>query len=137
MKTLISYLICLFSILFLIPKAASSQVNNIKDTTSKPILYLMADELPTFKGGNNKLQEFINKNIKWPNEFDGSGIVIVSFIVKNDGSIYNIRIEKGLQTECDAEAIRVIKLMPNWKPGKLCHKPVDVIIYLPIKFILH
>lgn len=135
MKILIKCLICLF--VLLIYQTTFSQVNNIKDTiNNKPILYLMADKLPVFEGGNNKLQEFLNKNLKWPYDFDGSGTVLISFIIRSDGSIKDIKVEKSLQIDCDNEAIRVIKLMPKWKPGKLCGKPVDVLIYFPVRFIL-
>ena len=136
MKTLINFLICVFFLLTY--ETTFSQVNNIKDTViSKPILYLMADELPIFKGGKNKLQEYLNENLKWPDQIDVNGTVLVSFIVRSDGSINDIKIEKNLQIDCDKEALRVIKLMPKWKPGKLHGKSVDIIMYFPIRFILH
>jgi outer membrane biosynthesis protein TonB len=81
--------------------------------------------------------EFIYKNLKWPNGFDGQGTVIVSFIVKKNGDICNIKIEKGLCPECDNEVKRILSSMPKWKPGEINKKPVDVILYLPILFRLY
>lgn len=138
MKTHCSNFSYLFLIFIFFSNCSLGQENKIKDGASNnPILYLYADQLPSFVGGNKKLKEFIDSNIKWPTEFDGAGTVIISFIVKKDGSIYNAKIEKSLQFLCDAEALRVINLMPKWKSGKLNDKPVDIIIYLPIKFVLH
>lgn len=103
-------------------------------TISLPIPYLFADEMPKYVGGNQKVKEIINQNIKWPGEFDGQGTVLTSFVVSKDGNIYNIKIEKGLCDECNAEAIRLIKLLTKWVPGKVGSQNVDVILYLPIKF---
>jgi protein TonB len=99
-------------------------------------LYVDVDELPSFKQDDLKIMQFIYKNLKWPNEFDGRGTVIVSFIVTKDGNICSIKIEKGLNPDCNKEVIRVLKLMHNWKPGKLNNQPVDVILYIPILFRL-
>ena len=99
-----------------------------------PVLLLYVDEMPKFMGGQNALKKFIDTNLQWPGEFDGQGTVLLSFIITKDGSIRNIKIEKELCNECNNEAIRIIKLLPKWSPGKINHKKVDVIIYLPIKF---
>ena len=104
------------------------------DTIVKPVLYLYVDEAPKFKGGHQKLKEFIDHNIQWPGEFDGQGTVLTSFVVNKNGNVSNIKIEKGICDECNAEAIRLIKLLPEWIPGKVNFQNVDVLMYLPIKF---
>ena len=65
-----------------------------------------------------------------------SGTVLLSFIVARDGSLTNIRIERGVGSELNVEAIRVIKAMPKWTPGKIKGKPVRVHYTMPIKFKL-
>ena len=104
------------------------------DTIVKPVLYLYVDEMPKYEGGHKKLKEFIDHNIQWPGEFDGQGTVLTSFVVTKNGNITNVKIEKSLCVECDAEAIRLIKLLLKWIPGKVNFQNVDVLIYLPIKF---
>ena len=64
------------------------------------------------------------------------GSVFVTFIVNKDGSINNPTILRGIGSGCDEEAIRVVKLMPNWEPGKIKGKPVPVQYNLPINFNL-
>ena len=123
-----------FFVLFLCLRLTVSCFSLKTDTIVKPVLYLYVDEIPKFKGGNQKLKEFIDHNIQWPGEFDGQGTVLTSFVVTKKGNVSNIKIEKGLCDECNAEAIRLIKLLPEWIPGKVNFQNVDVLMYLPIKF---
>lgn len=104
------------------------------DSIDLPVPYLYVDEIPKYEGGNKSIKEIIDQNIKWPGEFDGLGSVLVSFIVTKDGKTQRIKIEKGLCDECNAEAIRLIKLLTKWTPGKVDSKNVDVLLYIPIKF---
>ena len=104
------------------------------DTIVKPVLYLYVDEMPKYEGGHQKLKEFIDYNIQWPGEFDGQGTVLTSFVVTKKGNISNVKIEKGLCIKCDAEAIRLIKLLHKWIPGKVNFQNVDVLMYVQIKF---
>lgn len=99
-----------------------------------PMSYLFVDEMPKYVGGNKKVKEIIDNNIQWPGAFDGQGTVLTSFIVSKDGNIYDVKIEKGLCDECDLEAIRLVKLLIKWVPGKIGSRNVDVILYLPVKF---
>ena len=96
--------------------------------------------LPEFPGGNAALYEFIKQNLTYPKsakEQGIEGIVYVWFIVENDGSITNIKIVQGLNEELDAEALRVVNLMPNWKPGYRGPHPIGRVPYtLPIMFKL-
>ncbi len=99
-----------------------------------PYLYLDVDEIPTFKYKQMNVSEYLYHQIKWPSEFDGNFSILVSFVVKSDGTIDKIKIEKSKCTECDIEIIRVLKLMPKWRPGKLNKKNVDILLYMPISF---
>ncbi len=133
MTTKITLILCLISC-----NICSCQTSSTDTCANKKdlFLYLNVDELPSFKYENMTAMEYIYKNLKWPNEFDGQGTVIVSFIVKKDGNVCNIKIEKSLCPECDKEVKRVIDSMPKWQHGKLNNRPVDVTLYLPILFRL-
>ena len=135
MEKFTKYLIYMYFILFL-SSACAQEKNNDRSSSEKPVLYLYVDKMPEFNSGNKNIIEFVDKNLKWPSMFDGNGTVVVSFVVKKDGSLENIKIEKSLHRQCDEETIRVIKLMPKWKAGELDGKPIDVIIYLPVRFFI-
>ncbi len=97
--------------------------------------YLYVDTIPKFKGGAGYLNCFIKQNLKWPdNTEDVQGTVLVSFVVLSDGNIANVKIEKPLFPAFDAEAIRFVKSMPKWVPGKVGNKVVDIKMYFPVDF---
>jgi len=102
---------------------------------------IKCDQLPSFPGGEEKLMEFMSKNIVYPELARKAGIqgkVLVAFIVEKDGSITNIRIEKsiGQPCGCDEEALRIVNLMPKWNPGMDNGKAVRVELIFPIRFAL-
>ena len=103
-------------------------------------LYHYVDVMPEFPGGNAALYEFIKQNLTYPKsakEQGIEGIVYVWFIVENNGSITNIKVVQGVNEELDAEALRVVNLMPNWKPGYRGPHPIGRVPYtLPIMFKL-
>lgn len=101
----------------------------------KPIIYIYADKLPKFNydGG---LHKYIYSNLKWPYQADVEGDVLVSFVIQKNGSVKNIKIEKGLVDIFDNEAIRVLENMPDWEPGEKDSEKVDIKMYLPIEFSL-
>jgi len=121
--TFIFFLLCCFSC-----------YSQKADSINLPIPYLFVDEMPKYEGGNKSVKEIIDHNIQWPGEFDGQGTVLVSFVVTKKGNVSNVKIEKELCAECDAEAIRLIKLLHKWIPGKVNFQNVDVLLYVPIKF---
>lgn len=105
---------------------------------SSPVLDI-AEEQPVFPGGQGAMHQFIQRNISYPfmaKENGVQGKVFVSFIVETDGSLSNIKVIRGIGHGCDEEAIRVIKKMPRWQPGKQRGKPVRVRYSLPIHFRL-
>lgn len=102
-------------------------------------IFKIVQEMPEFPGGDEERNKFLEKNLKYPQiaiQTEISGTVHVSFIVEPDGSLSNITILKGIGGGCDEEAVRVIKKMPKWKPGKQRNIPVRVNFILPIKFSL-
>jgi TonB family protein len=96
-------------------------------------------EKPTFIGGDKALFQYIGENVRYPrdalkNKIEGK--VIVEFVVKKDGSIANPKIKRGIDVDCDREALRVIKYMPKWNPGTVNGEPVDTPYYMPVSFTL-
>jgi periplasmic protein TonB len=102
-------------------------------------IYSQVDSLPQFPGGNVAMIRFIVNNIKYPEQAvkdNIAGIVFVKFCIKNDGTINKVEVQKGIDPLLDAEAVRVVKAMPKWKPGKIRNKNVSVMFSLPINFNL-
>lgn len=98
-----------------------------------------AEVEPEFPGGEDAMIKFIQANVVYPEksrEMGEQGTVYVQFVVNTDGSITDIVILKGVSELLDEEAMRVIKLMPNWKPGVQNGKPVRVRYQIPIKFAI-
>ncbi|MBQ2188112.1 MAG: M56 family metallopeptidase [Bacteroidales bacterium] len=100
---------------------------------------LSAEKYPEFPGGTTALFDFINKNVKYPKSARDKGIegrVFVQFVVEKDGSLSSFTVLRGVSDDINAEALRVVKLMPKWKPGMQEGKPVRVQYVLPFKFQL-
>ncbi len=96
-----------------------------------------AEEMPEFPGGNAALYKYLNNKVRYPEIAYLNGIegtVLVQFVVDREGNINRTKIVRNVGGGCDEEAIRVISLMPKWKPGKMGGKNVAVIFTLPIKF---
>ena len=123
------------SLLFFI-KAGYTQVPshaklNIPDTLQEPPI-----EYPSFPGGEEKLVKYLRDSLRYPTGADKDGIqtrVIAEFLVNEDGSISEIKIMQSAGKLMDNEAIRIIKAMPKWKPGKRDGKPFPVWMDLPIQ----
>jgi len=97
------------------------------------------EKMPEYPGGNEAMLKFIRDNLQYPQiaaEMAISGKVFLQFVVEKNGRISNIKVLRGIGGGCDEEAIRVVKLMPNWKPGMQNGKPVPVYLTLPIIFSL-
>ncbi|GAB6010554.1 TonB family protein [Viscerimonas tarda] len=106
--------------------------------TSKP--YVSVEVMPQFSGGMSELSKFIQKNLRYPRQAAKDSIqgsVIVRFVVTKDGSIADTTVVRGVSPELDAEAKRVIGLMPKWIPGKQNGESVDVYFTMPIVFKLN
>lgn len=104
---------------------------------SQNFVFDVVEEMPEFPGGAEKMNEFIDKNIKYPEEYsdlDIEGKVYVQFIVSRRGKISDIEIIKSINESFSKEAINVIKKMPKWKPGEQRGKRVNVRYTMPIKF---
>lgn len=109
-----------------------------KESETCDEVYMMAESMPEFPGGQQALSQYLGENVKYPASLVESGIhgtVICQFIVKKDGSITEVKVVRsGGEPSLDKEAIRVIELMPKWKPGKSRGRAVCIRYTLPIKF---
>ena len=97
------------------------------------------DDMPEFPGGENALLSFLGSNVRYPVIAQENGIqgrVYVSFVIDETGNINDVCIIRGVDVSLDNEAIRVVRLMPKWKPGKQGGKTVKVRYNVPIFFEL-
>lgn len=105
-----------------------------KDTTYYPF-----EQMPEFKGGALAMMKYIQANIKYPDEAKENGIegrVFIKFVVSASGKIENVEVLKGVDPLLNMEALRVVKSMPDWEPGRQDGKPVKVYFTLPLSFRL-
>jgi len=101
--------------------------------------FMVVENMPEFPGGDLGLMKFIQKNVKYPaiaKEYNITGKVYVSFIVDKQGKVTNVKIVRGVDKNLDAEALRVVSLLPKYKPGKQRGKSVRVMFTIPINFTL-
>lgn len=104
-----------------------------------PDVYTVVEKMPEYPGGEEARIKFLVTNIKYPPKARKEGIkgtVFVTFIIEKDGKITNVKALKGIGGGCDEEAVRVISMMPNWKPGMQRGEAVRVQFNMPIKFHL-
>jgi len=102
-------------------------------------VFTYVEEQPTFPGGESAMYEYLQKNIKYPplaRENGITGRVFLTFIVGPDGDIRDVKVLRGIGAGCDEEAMRVVKTMPKWKPGKQNGRSVNVQFNMPINFTL-
>lgn len=95
------------------------------------------DEKPSFPGGESAMKSYLNSNVKYPVEAQENciqGRVIVQFIIEKDGSISDVKISRSVDPSLDREALRVVKAMPKWNPGKLQGIPARVKNEVPVVF---
>ena len=108
-----------------------------KEEESK--VFDVVEEQPSFPGGQGALMQWLSDNIKYPVIAAENGIqgrVIVQFVVSKTGSISNVNVVRGVDPSLDKEAVRVVKAMPNWTPGKQNGTTVNVRYTLPVTFKL-
>jgi protein TonB len=109
------------------------------ETPVQAEIFTVVEEQPGYPGGEEARISYLQQNIKYPEEAKELGIqgkVFVTFVVEVDGSISDVRVLRGIGGGCDEEAIRVVRSMPKWVPGKQRGVPVRVQFNLPIKFTL-
>ena len=102
-------------------------------------VFFIVEDMPEFPGGEMALRQYIANAIKYPVIAQENGIqgkVYVTFVVDKDGTISDARIARGVDPSLDKEALRVVNMLPKWKPGKQRGKAVRVSYTVPINFVL-
>ncbi|PVX51657.1 energy transducer TonB [Hallella colorans] len=99
----------------------------------------VVEQLPEFPGGMVEFMKWLTRNLRYPSAAQQQkieGRVVVTFIVNKDGTIANPKVDKPVNPLIDGEALRVIKMMPAWKPGRNGNKPCRTMVAIPINFKL-
>lgn len=105
----------------------------------QPIKFTVVQKIPEFPGGWSAFMQWLTKNLKYPESARKNrvqGTVVVSFIVNKDGSIASAKVSTSADPVLDAEALRVMKMMPKWKPGMDRNKVCRTMIAVPVVFKL-
>lgn len=116
-----------------------TEVKYVAPVAPEEKVYTEVEKMPGYVGGHEAMIKFLVENIKYPEEAakkNLQGTVFVQFVVKADGTVKGPKVLRGFEKSCDAEALRVVGLMPKWVPGEQKGKAVDVMFTLPIKFAL-
>jgi protein TonB len=119
-------------------------IADIKEViTSKPTeeakVFSYVEQMPTFPGGESALMKYIVDHLKYPSAAQDQGIqglVMLRFVVTGTGDVGEVQILKSLDPSCDREAVRVVKSLPKFVPGRQQGKPVNVWFQLPVRFQL-
>jgi protein TonB len=130
-------LILVIFLIFLSAITVNAQKDDSTRSKIKAMGTVMVNTPPQFPGGDSARIKFLTDNLKYPEEAIKLGIqgkVFVTFTVKVDGSINDVKVQRGIGGGCDEEAVRVIKKMPNWSPAIMNGTKVSYQLTFPIKF---
>ena len=108
-----------------------------KKTSANDKVYEVCEQMPTFPGGDAALMKYLSENVKYPAlaiKAQEQGRVVVSFTVEKDGAISDVKVARSVTPSLDAEAVRVVKAMPKWTPGKQGGQLVRVRYNVPVSF---
>lgn len=109
------------------------------DGVAKDEVFMVAEQMPEFPGGMKELLKFLQNNLKYPENAmknNVQGRVIVQFVVEKDGTLTEFKVARSVDPDLDAEALRVLQIMPKWKPGMQRGKIVRVKFTVPVSFKL-
>ena len=119
--------------------APETAVDNPDALAEAPIKFTVVQKIPEFPGGWSAFMQWLTKNLKYPaaaQQQKIQGTVVVSFIVNKDGSVANVKVSTSVNPLLDNEALRVMKMMPKWKPGIDRNKACRTMIAVPVVFQL-
>lgn len=119
--------------------ANSNSANATSGTQDKVYDFVSITKQPVFPGGMDKLYKYLAENCRYPEEAmknNVQGKVFLSFIVETNGELSNVKVERGLGSGTDEEAVRLMENSPNWTPGYSGDLPVRVKYNIPISFNL-
>lgn len=122
------------------PETVRSEPLNKPQPVNSTRVYDVVEQMPSFPGGISGLRTYLNQNIRYPAEAQENcvqGRVVVSFVVEKDGHISDVTVLRSVDPSLDKEAIRVVRNMPRWTPGKQGGEPVRVRYNVPVSFRLN
>ena len=122
--------------LIIAPDKLDEYLAERKDTIN---VYDVVEQMPCFHGGQGRMLEFIEKNLRYPKALEETcvqGRVIVAFVVERSGKLSNVKVVKSVHPALDKEALRIVKLMPKWIPGRQNGITVRVKYIIPVTFRL-
>ena len=120
-----------------VEEAAPAQVQEVIEVEEAKPVFTIVEEMPSFPGGDAERNKFLAENIKYPQqalENNIQGTVYVAFVVDSKGNVTDVKVMRGIGGGCDEEAIRVVKMMPQWHAGKQNGKQVRVLFNMPVYF---
>jgi len=120
------------------PEIVVAEKQEIQETKQEEI-FIFVEEMPEYPGGDVELRKYIAQNVQYPavaRENNIQGKVFIHFAVTSEGLVDKVTVYRGVDPVLDEEAVRVVKTLPRWKPGKQRGKPVSVWYTVPINFTL-
>lgn len=137
-------LLCLLAIWFAVAPDASAQTFRVAGEMANGVRtyievyeYDYVSEKPSFPGGDEMLMHYINEERRYPAKAYKEGVqgrVTCSFVVNTDGSVSHVRVLRGVEQSLNQEAVRLIRMMPTWRPGKLDGQTVPVRVIYAVAF---
>ena len=118
-------------------KAEEEEKPEVVDMYNEPVDFRVVEDLPQFPGGAAEFMKWLTKNLKYPasaQKRNVKGKVVAQFIVNTDGTISDLELTERLETTCDQEVLRVLKMMPKWQAGMMNAKPCRTKVCIPIVF---
>ena len=119
--------------------ASSEQVVTAEASAVGDEVFDVVDQMPEFVGGASSLRSYISQNVRYPAIAEENGVqgtVVVKFVVERDGTVTSVQVARSVDPSLDKEAVRVVKGMPRWIPGKKNGQPVRVSYTIPVSFRL-
>lgn len=118
-------------------QTAEEEKPQVVDMYDEPLDFRVVEELPQFPGGAAEFMKWLTKNLKYPAAAQQrriKGKVVAQFIVNKDGSVSGLELVEHLDKSCDAEVLRVLRMMPRWQAGVMDAKPCRTKVCIPIVF---
>lgn len=115
----------------------SAALPPIPMASEQPLNFRLVQQMPEFPGGGSAFIQWLTRQLRYPPLAQSQriqGRVVVSFIVNKDGSIADVKLEKSVNALLDREALRVIRMMPRWKPGVHNNQPCRTMVAVPVVF---
>ncbi|MFN8242066.1 MAG: energy transducer TonB [Bacteroidales bacterium] len=113
-------------------------LDETEDQSNGPV-YMFIGQMPEYAGGEKAFRDFVIKNMNYPSSAVKDkieGRVVVKFIIRPGGKVTDIRVIRSIRADLDNECLRVMKMLPDWKPGLVNGKEVSVSFSIPVRFML-